>query len=177
MFETDPAPVAAAFRARRARCLSLRLVVCCAALAAAPALAGQDYPAGLFENSPVVPHGGQPDAAGPTAPADPSASGPANDGPQDPYASGPADAAPPPYPSGPTNGAPPPYPYPPGPGNFAPAPHPYVAGQAPPPYAYQPPDDYCAGIAFRTFSNLAEVRMAHARCDPYRGGPPPPPGY
>jgi hypothetical protein len=28
------------------------------------------------------------------------------------------------------------------------------------------PDDYCAGVAFRTFRSLAEVRRAHAQCDP-----------
>ena len=26
-------------------------------------------------------------------------------------------------------------------------------------------DDFCAGVEFRTFRSLAEVRQAHARCD------------
>ena len=33
-------------------------------------------------------------------------------------------------------------------------------------------DDYCASIASRTFHSLAEVKRAHARCDPGQGGPP-----
>jgi hypothetical protein len=33
-------------------------------------------------------------------------------------------------------------------------------------------DDYCASIASRTFHSLAEVKRAHARCDPAQGGPP-----
>jgi len=81
-----------------------------AALAASPALAAQDYPPGLFENSPVVPSG-RPDATVPSGPPD-------------------ADV-----PFGP----------------------PAVGG---------PQDDYCAGVDFRTFHNLAEVTQAHARCDP-----------
>jgi hypothetical protein len=36
------------------------------------------------------------------------------------------------------------------------------------------PDDYCASVASRTFRTLAEVKRAHARCDPAEGGPPPP---
>jgi hypothetical protein len=35
-------------------------------------------------------------------------------------------------------------------------------------------EDYCASIASRTFHSLAEVKRAHARCDPGPGGPPPP---
>jgi hypothetical protein len=35
------------------------------------------------------------------------------------------------------------------------------------------PEDYCAGMAFRTFRSLAEVRRAHARCDHRRELPPP----
>ena len=81
-----------------------------AALAASPALAAQDYPPGLFENSPVVPSG-PPNATHP---------------------SGPPDAA---FPFG------------------------------PPQDADQPLDDYCAGVPFRTFRSLAEVRRAHAQCD------------
>ena len=35
------------------------------------------------------------------------------------------------------------------------------------------PQDCCAGMAFRTFRSLAEVRRAHARCDHRRELPPP----
>ena len=35
------------------------------------------------------------------------------------------------------------------------------------------PEDYCAGMAFRTFRSLAEVRRAHARCDMRRELAPP----
>jgi len=35
----------------------------------------------------------------------------------------------------------------------------------PPPDAVDPLDDYCAGLPFRTFRSLAEVRRAHAQCD------------
>ena len=48
-----------------------------------------------------------------------------------------------------------------------------------PPDAGGPPDangaleDYCASIASRTFRSLAEVRRAHARCDPAQGGQQP----
>jgi len=51
--------------------------------------------------------------------------------------------------------------------------------QAGPPDAGDPPegsesrDDYCASIAGRTFHSLAEVKRAHARCDPQGGGAPP----
>ena len=34
-------------------------------------------------------------------------------------------------------------------------------------------DDYCASIASRTFHSLAEVKRAHARCDPMQDGAPP----
>jgi hypothetical protein len=50
--------------------------------------------------------------------------------------------------------------------------------QGPPPDAGGPPegngslDDYCASIASRTFHSLAEVRRAHAQCDPARDNPP-----
>ena len=33
-------------------------------------------------------------------------------------------------------------------------------------------DDYCARIASRTFHSLAEVRRAHAKCDPPPDNPP-----
>jgi hypothetical protein len=32
-------------------------------------------------------------------------------------------------------------------------------------------DDYCASIASRTFHSLAEVKRAHARCDPGQSAP------
>jgi hypothetical protein len=35
-------------------------------------------------------------------------------------------------------------------------------------------EDYCASIASRTFHSLAEVKRAHAQCDPAQGGPAPP---
>lgn len=50
--------------------------------------------------------------------------------------------------------------------------------QAPPPDATDPPEgngsleDYCASVASRTFHSLAEVKRAHARCDPARGASP-----
>jgi hypothetical protein len=34
-------------------------------------------------------------------------------------------------------------------------------------------DDYCASVASRTFHSLAEVKRAHAQCDPPQDGPPP----
>ena len=34
-----------------------------------------------------------------------------------------------------------------------------------PPNADSQPDDYCAGVEFRTFHSLAEVRRAHAQCE------------
>jgi hypothetical protein len=50
--------------------------------------------------------------------------------------------------------------------------------QGPPPDAGSPPDgngsldDYCASVSSRTFRSLAEVKRAHARCDPTQGSPP-----
>jgi hypothetical protein len=47
------------------------------------------------------------------------------------------------------------------------------------PDAARPPDgngsldDYCASIASRTFHSLAEVKRAHAQCDPAQDGSPP----
>jgi hypothetical protein len=35
-------------------------------------------------------------------------------------------------------------------------------------------EDYCASIASRTFDSLAEVKRAHAQCDPAQGAPAPP---
>jgi hypothetical protein len=52
--------------------------------------------------------------------------------------------------------------------------------QASPSDAGDPPegsgslDDFCASVAGRTFHSLAEVKRAHARCDPAQGGGPPP---
>ena len=79
------------------------------ALAASPASAAQDYPPGLFENSPVVPSG-PPDATARSQPPD-------------------------------------------------------AADSFGPPDAVDPLDDYCDGLASRTFRSLAEVKRAHARCD------------
>ncbi len=50
--------------------------------------------------------------------------------------------------------------------------------QGPPPDAGGPSadgslDDYCASIASRTFHSLAEVKRAHAKCDPPQDNPPP----
>ncbi len=93
------------------------IIVLAVVAAATPALAAQDdYPRGLFENSPVVPSG-PPDATVPSEPAEAAA------------------------PFGPPN----------------------VVG---------PLDNDCAGLAFRTFRNLAEVRQAHARCDPVHSAAP-----
>jgi hypothetical protein len=102
-----------AFKARRP-CYSI--IALAAALAASPAFAAQDYPPGLFENSPVVPSG-PPDATAPSEQSDAAA------------------------PFGPPN-------------------------------AVDPLDDYCAGLESRTFRSLAEVRQAHARCDPARNATP-----
>jgi hypothetical protein len=86
------------------------IIALAAALTASPALAAQDYPPGLFENSPVVPSG-PPDEIAPSQPPD--------------------------------------------------------AGESfGPPDAVDPLDDYCDGLASRIFRSLAEVRRAHARCDP-----------
>jgi hypothetical protein len=51
--------------------------------------------------------------------------------------------------------------------------------QGPPSDAAGPPDgngsldDYCASIASRTFHSLAEVKRAHAQCDPAQDDSPP----
>jgi hypothetical protein len=87
-----------------------------APLAASRALAAQDYPPGLFENSPVVPSG-PPDAAVPSQPSD-------------------------------------------------------AAEPLGPPDAVDPLDDYCDGLASRTFRSLAEVKRAHAKCDHAHGVEP-----
>jgi len=45
-----------------------------------------------------------------------------------------------------------------------------------PPDAVDPLDDYCDGLASRTFRSLAEVKRAHARCDHlHRAAPLSPP--
>jgi hypothetical protein len=113
------------------------VVALAAALAASSAHAAPDYPAGLFENSPLVasgpPHAaipqGPPDADVPFEPPDPDA----------PF--GPLDATAPFGPPGAVD-----------------------------------PDDYCAGIAFRTFRSPADVRRARARCEHlHRAAPLSPP--
>ena len=111
------------YRRVRIQCaqpLNRSIIALAAALAASPAFAAQDdYPPGLFENSPVVPSGPR-DA---TVPSEPP------------------DAA---FPFGPPN----------------------VVG---------PLDNDCADLYFRTFRSLAEVRRAHARCDPHGAAPLSPP--
>ena len=92
------------------------VLVLAAALAARPALAAQDYPPGLFENSPVIPSGPS-DATTPSEPPDAT----------DPFET--LDAV-------------------------------------------DPVDDYCDGLASRTFRSLAEVKRAHARCDHLRRAAP-----
>jgi hypothetical protein len=111
------------------------IIALAVALTASPAFAAQDYPPGLFENSPVVPSG-PPAAAGPSRPAD-------GDVPLGPPS---ADS-----PIGPPDDAVVPF---------------------GPPDIVGPSDDYCAGVAFRTFRSLAEVRQAHARCDHVHGAAP-----
>jgi hypothetical protein len=59
----------------------------------------------------------------------------------------------------------------PGPGESADPPGPPDA--AGPPDGNGSLDDYCASIASRTFRSLAEVKRAHAQCDPGQDGPPP----
>ena len=85
------------------------IIALAAALAAGPALAAQDYPPGLFENSPVVPSG-PPNAVAPSQPPD-------------------------------------------------------AGNSFGPPDAIDPMDDYCEGLASRTFRSMAEVKRAHAKCD------------
>ena len=92
------------------------IIALAAALVASSALAAQDYPPGLFENSPVVP-------------------------------SGPQDAT-------------------------TPSQSPDAADPFEPPDAVDPLDDYCDALAFRTFRSLAEVKRAHARCDPVDSAAP-----
>jgi hypothetical protein len=170
-------------RASGATLLSAALVALSAALAASPAVADQAYPPGLFENSPVVPHGqpnGEPAPTQPSGPDGPDADG----GPPGPD----ADAAPPGYdapmgapgygapPGSPGYDAPPPgYGGPVVPRGYQAPPGPYVPlpGR---PEAYAPPHDYCAGIATRIFRSVEELRRAHARCDRAYYAPPPP-GY
>jgi hypothetical protein len=103
-------------RLEGAQSMNRSIIALAAALAASPAPAAQDYPPGLFENSPVVPSGPS-DATGPSESSDAG------------------------VPSDPPNGV-------------------------------DPQDDYCAGLEFRTFGSLAEVRQAHARCDPVRSPAP-----
>jgi hypothetical protein len=174
MFSIIRSPIAPLFvRASGATLLSAALLTFGAALDAAPAVADQSYPPGLFENSPVVPNG-QP--SGEPAPGQP----PGPDGPD-------ADASPPPgYDATPGlgyGGPPPGYDAPPAQGYGGPVaprgyydapPGAYVPGR---PEAYAPPSGYCAGIATRVFGSLEELRRAHARCDRAYNAPLPPPGY
>jgi hypothetical protein len=119
-------PILNMFERLRVAPLNRSIAAFGAALAAFPALAAQDYPPGLFENSPVV---GPPGATAP---------------------SGPPDATAPSQPPG---------------------------ADPEPPDAVAPLDEYCAGVASRTFRSLEEVKQAHARCDPGHGARPlPPPG-
>ncbi len=159
-------------RTRGAGLLAAAVLALGLALSAEAALAGSDYPPGLFENSPVVPHGYKPGDDAPATGGDAAPQGPA--GPsadvQPPDANGPQpDAFPPQEPYGAL--PPPPAPIAPAPGYRAP---PWANG--PPPYDY----DYCASIASRAFRSLEEVRRAHARCDRAYAAPPPagyPPAY
>ena len=161
-------------RASSATLLSAAAVALGAALAASPANADQDYPAGLFENSPVVPHGQPTGEPAPDLPPEPDGSA--------------VDAVPPGFeaPMGPPEFGGPPGP----PGDYAPPP-PRYGGPAVPrgyaappgyvpapgrPEAYAPPSGYCAGITTRVFGSLDELRRAHARCDRAYYAPPPP-GY
>lgn len=73
-------PTANLSKREGARFLCRSIVALGAAFAAWPALAAQDYPPGLFENSPVVP-AGPPDATAPSGPPDAAApSGPPDAG-------------------------------------------------------------------------------------------------
>jgi hypothetical protein len=119
---------------RRALAMNRSIILVAAAMAASLAVAGPEYPPGLFENSPLVPSG-PPHAASPSEPPD-------------------ADVPfEPPDPDAPFGS----------PDAVAPFGPPDQMG----------PDDYCAGIAFRTFHSLAEVRRAHALCDHHHELPPP----
>ena len=84
MFRTARIPTAASSGGNlRLHILSAALVALCGALAAPAALAGSDYPPGLFENSPVVGPGGQAPAnpAAPQAAPNPDRPGPDRQGP------------------------------------------------------------------------------------------------
>lgn len=192
MFWTIRASFAdAAGRVRRAAILTAPVVAL--ALIGPAARAASDYPPGLFENSPVVPHGYQPPADAPPPP-------PAAQGDAAPAAPPGADAELQPPDAGaspePNRGLPPPpAPIAPAPprGAYAGPPGGYeepsgeYAGPrgayAGPPGGYEGPnrdygpppsdEDYCAGIATRAFRSLGEVRRAHARCDRAYAAPPP----
>lgn len=150
-------------RSPGARTLSAAVVALCGALAAPAALAGSDYPPGLFENSPVVGPGGQAPAnrAAPQADAEPGPAGPGPAGPADPYANEPGPVGP----AGPYDAQPgPPYPGGPAPPYAADAAPPYAEAERPPaPMA--PTAEFCDGIGMRTFGSLEDVRRAHAVCD------------
>ena len=146
-----------------AACVALGL-----ALTASAARADSAYPPGLFENSPVVPHGYvPPESPPPAAPGDAAPGAPAPLGPESGLPPPDMGAAP-----GPDESLPPPGPVGPAPG---------IDGEAP---AYRPPAGaydaaFCASVATRAFHSLEEVRQAHARCDRASAAPPPlyPPGY
>ena len=164
MFRTARIPTAASSGGNLClQILSAALVALCGALAAPAALAGSDYPPGLFENSPVVGPGGQAPAnpAAPQADAEPGPAGPGPAGPADPYANEPGPVGP----AGPYDAQPgPPYPGGPAPPYAADAAPPYAEAERPPaPMA--PTAEFCDGIGMRTFGSLEDVRRAHAVCD------------
>jgi hypothetical protein len=96
-------------RVQGAHPMNRSIIALASALATGPVSAAQDYPPGLFENSPVVP-------------------------------SGPSDAT-------------------------APSQPPDAGDSFGPPDAVDPLDDYCDGLASRTFRSMAKVKRAHAKCD------------
>ena len=69
MSKNTRSPIAAPRKRDSARIWNGPILGLLAALAVGPALAGSDYPPGLFENSPVVPSG-QPDATAPSVSPD-----------------------------------------------------------------------------------------------------------
>ncbi len=157
MFRTARIPTAASSGGNlRLHILSAALVALSGALAAPAALAGSDYPPGLFENSPVVGPGGQGavNPAGPNPPGPAGGAEPGPAGPADPYAAEPGPA----YPAGSE------------PPDAADAAPPYAAA-AGPPGPISPTDDFCDGIGMRTFGSLEDVRRAHAVCDHRRRAP------
>ncbi len=134
-----------AARSGRGAFLVAALVGCGLALSGSPGFASSDYPAGLFENSPVVGPDGAPVQGGAAAPS-PSVPPPG----AEPPLAGDGEVGP-----GTSVGGLPPA----GPPGYPPQPF-------PPPTSYAgPQDDWCAGVASRIFGSLEELRRAHARCD------------